>query len=185
MARRLEDFVAEVRALDRERFVAQYPDPFLVLVIEDDEGQDEWRFKTTTVATGKLALAQSLLEAGVSLAAAAARFRLLAVTKAADSPWSERVSVGRARNNDVALPHRSVSKLHAHFSRNAEGQLLVTDARSRNGTRVNGVRVEANVASPVSTGDTIMFGAVSLTLTDAGGVFDLVGRHLQPLLPGR
>jgi hypothetical protein len=40
----------------------------------------------------------------------------------------ERISIGRARNHDVVLRHRSVSKFHAWFEYDSEGHLYIRDA---------------------------------------------------------
>jgi len=58
-------------------------------------------------------------------------------------PQSERrVTVGRDRKNDIVLRDNSVSRHHACFTK--EGQnLVVTDKGSKNGTIVNGLRVES------------------------------------------
>ncbi len=56
-------------------------------------------------------------EDGVKLSTDSKRYRVFSMVKAARNPWVERISVGRARNNDIVLPHKSVSKLHAHFTK--------------------------------------------------------------------
>jgi hypothetical protein len=53
-------------------------------------------------------------------------------------------TVGRHRNNDIVVSDPKVSSFHARFDRTLEGFVLV-DLRSRNGSFVNGKRVEAVV----------------------------------------
>ncbi|MDQ1523410.1 MAG: hypothetical protein QOE47_1334, partial [Pyrinomonadaceae bacterium] len=56
-------------------------------------------------------------------------------------PGGRRLSVGRATDCDLSLPHPSVSKIHAAILMNREGTLLVSDTGSVNGTYINGRRI--------------------------------------------
>jgi hypothetical protein len=78
----------------------------------------------------------------------------------ADALFMERISVGRARNKDVVLRHRSISKFHAWFEVDELGKFHVTDAGSKNLTRVNGETLAPRVRTPVEAGSTVRFGAV-------------------------
>ena len=75
-----------------------------------------------------------------------------------DASYMNRVSVGRARNQDVVLRHASVSKSHAWFETSETGGLYVADAGSKNGTWVNGARCEA--PTTLKDGDEVVFGTV-------------------------
>ncbi|CAN5268833.1 hypothetical protein BH11PLA2_BH11PLA2_12340 [soil metagenome] len=55
--------------------------------------------------------------------------------------------VGREDNCDIALDHKSVSKLHCVLVR-TEGLILVRDLGSTNGTRVNGQRIRRAALLP-------------------------------------
>jgi pSer/pThr/pTyr-binding forkhead associated (FHA) protein len=55
-----------------------------------------------------------------------------------------------------------VSSVHATM-RFDQGQLLVRDENSNNGTLVNGARVSPGVWSPVPTGATLRFGPVEFS----------------------
>jgi hypothetical protein len=80
--------------------------------------------------------------------------------------FTQRVSVGRARNNDVVLRDDSVSKFHGWFEIHEDHQLYVSDARSSNGTRVNADALAREVV-PVSEGDVIDFGSVHTVVSGA------------------
>jgi hypothetical protein len=95
--------------------------------------------------------------------------RVTIVKKAPGNPYPDRISVGRARNCDVAIRHPSVSKLHAHFRKSEHG-LELEDLDSANGTRVNGVGLGAHQPEPVRAGDTIQFGRITCKLVDAAGL---------------
>jgi DNA-binding transcriptional ArsR family regulator len=71
-----------------------------------------------------------------------------------------RVSVGRAESNDVAGPtDGKASRLHAVFER-LPGGWCVRDLSSRNGTFVNGKRVDRD--QPIYPGDEIRVGDIRL-----------------------
>ena len=73
-------------------------------------------------------------------------------------------SVGRTRENDIAIDDVSVSKLHASLVINAESRLLLADTGSTNGTFVNGGRIAYGKAIAVNEGDKVNFGTVEVTL---------------------
>jgi hypothetical protein len=81
--------------------------------------------------------------------------------------FSERISVGRARNNDVVLRDKSVSKFHAWFEVNEDGRFFLGDARSTNTTKLNGVVLGGQDLADVYPGDEITFGTVETSLCDA------------------
>jgi len=67
-------------------------------------------------------------------------------------------TVGRHRNNDIVVSDPKVSSFHARFDRTLEGFVLV-DLRSRNGSFVNGKRVDAVV---LQNGDEVRLGTARL-----------------------
>jgi hypothetical protein len=83
---------------------------------------------------------------------------VLPIRKRADGSFLQHVSVGRARNHDIVLRHRSVSKFHAWFEVHDGTRLLVKDSDSRNHTFVDGQQVANRVE--VQPGQTVRFGSV-------------------------
>ena len=73
-------------------------------------------------------------------------------------PFYSRVTIGRKSGNDIVLPDRSVSRRHAIVGR-VKGQAVVKDLSSRNGTHVNGLKVEKSI---LSSGDRLKVGEVNL-----------------------
>lgn len=69
------------------------------------------------------------------------------------------VRVGRGLENDIVLDSLSVSREHARFLR--DGWLVVEDLGSRNGTFVNGERVQRAQIAP---GDTVRLGTAEVTI---------------------
>jgi hypothetical protein len=98
------------------------------------------------------------------------------------SPYPSMITVGRTRNNDVVLPDIVVSKFHAFFKEEG-GKLLLQDADSRNGTRVDDQPVAKKKASKgtvVGPGMKIGFGLLDFWLLDAAGLLDLVRKACAP-----
>lgn len=75
-----------------------------------------------------------------------------------------RLSIGRTKENDIALDHTSVSKHHASLVLNGEDKLLVADTGSTNGTYLNGERIAYGKAIEIFAGDKVKFGAVEVEL---------------------
>lgn len=76
------------------------------------------------------------------------------------------VTVGRAPNNDVAIPDLSISRFHAFVKPCEDGTFMIQDASSTNGTTVNGVNVPAQgqgQAMSLKAGDNVRLGQVELT----------------------
>jgi hypothetical protein len=76
------------------------------------------------------------------------------------------ITIGRTIECDCVVSEPTVSRRHARLLRQEEGWIL-RDLGSRNGTRVNGVRVTHEVE--VRPGDRVSFGAVRYRLRQAPG----------------
>ncbi len=70
-------------------------------------------------------------------------------------------TVGRTRENDICVSHKSLSRAHARIDVTPEGVVL-TDLGSKNGTLLDGVRVERRA---LGTSHTIHFGDVAAAFT--------------------
>jgi hypothetical protein len=89
-----------------------------------------------------------------------------------------RITVGRSASNDVVLTEPSVSAQHAWFELDEHGSLLIQDARSTNGTIVNGRRLETGEVTWIQPMDQIKFGSLS-TFTCTPGVLRGVLKTLE------
>lgn len=76
----------------------------------------------------------------------------------------KRFSIGRTKENDVAIDETSVSKMHASLLLNANGELIVSDTGSTNGTFINGERIAYGKANVISADDALRFGTVDVKL---------------------
>jgi hypothetical protein len=156
------ELAKKARSMSREEFVARHPS--LYLVIAENAEKLNIGFETAVVSNfGSKQPAPDVVD-----------FELLEVSKAPGNPYPDRISVGRARNCDVVMRDRSVSKLHAHFRVREEGKLDLVDLESQNGTRVNGRVLAANAGEWVTAGDTILFGVVTARLVDSDALYDLL-----------
>ncbi|MBX3289808.1 MAG: FHA domain-containing protein [Acidobacteria bacterium] len=77
----------------------------------------------------------------------------------------KRISVGRTKENDLALDDISVSKFHASLVFNENGKLVVADTGSTNGTFVGGERIAYGKAVEVTTDSDLKFGSLGVKLT--------------------
>jgi DNA-binding NtrC family response regulator/pSer/pThr/pTyr-binding forkhead associated (FHA) protein len=77
-------------------------------------------------------------------------------TRVVELPDGVEVTVGRTRGATIWVDDEKVSRLHSRIQRR-KAEIVVEDLGSRNGTRVNGTRIEA--PSRVVSGDEIGIGA--------------------------
>jgi pSer/pThr/pTyr-binding forkhead associated (FHA) protein len=67
------------------------------------------------------------------------------------------ITVGRDSSNDIVVDNKIVSRHHAHFTINSQGQVVIKDLGSPNGTYVNDVKTTGCVLAP---GDVVKLGNV-------------------------
>ncbi len=174
----LPELILSAAQMTREMFLSRYSQAaFIAHSVEGASGSD-WSFRTQTVSSATLSIGKLLAEQGVALDKDTADGRVYPLVKTQDNPWQGRISIGRARNNDIVLVDTSVSKLHAHV--NIEGGAsTLTDAGSRNGTIVNGKRLKEGDKVDLVTNDKVVFGRVELVFFDKNGLYDLLMSRLQ------
>jgi hypothetical protein len=95
----------------------------------------------------------------------------------AGKDFSERISVGRATNNDIVLRHEGVSKFHAWFVCDEEQSYYAADAGSRNGTMLNGARLD-DAPVRIVAGDLLAFGGVEALVCSAEVFWDTIAGRL-------
>jgi hypothetical protein len=148
------------RTLDRETFARKFKSSFLVVDRSADEPAN--CFETIEASSVPTSLLQTIR--GVEAHE---------IVKSSNSPYQDRISVGRARNCDVVLRYPSVSKLHGYFRALADGQLEFVDVGSHVGTRLNGRTLQPNMPEIVKVGHVLLLGRVSTRLAAASAVWDL------------
>jgi pSer/pThr/pTyr-binding forkhead associated (FHA) protein len=75
----------------------------------------------------------------------------------------KRISVGRSKENDLAINDQSVSKIHAALVLNGEKQLMVADTGSTNGTFIDGQRIAYGKAVAFEDEAILKFGTVEVS----------------------
>jgi serine phosphatase RsbU (regulator of sigma subunit)/pSer/pThr/pTyr-binding forkhead associated (FHA) protein len=81
-------------------------------------------------------------------------------TWALDQPL---IGIGRSSRNTIHLPDPSVSREHAQITL-TDGKIELRDLGSRNGVRVNGLRIESTVS--LTAGDRVEIGAFGLQVSE-------------------
>ena len=143
------------RSMSRSQFVAEHPHPFLL--VHGTAGTGALPFATNVSATSDLANQ--------------APPEIFAVQKSAANPYSDRISIGRARNCDIVLRDASVSKLHAHFVVDGNGGFTLVDQGSRNGITLNSRPLKGG--ERLTSGDELVFGSVMVEFLDALAIFQM------------
>ncbi len=69
----------------------------------------------------------------------------------------ERISIGRNRNSQIVINNNTISKDHAIIEFDEDGNAIIKDLNSSNGTYVNGQRLKV-IPIRLKTGDKIAFG---------------------------
>ncbi|MCX7934333.1 MAG: FHA domain-containing protein, partial [Planctomycetota bacterium] len=75
------------------------------------------------------------------------------------------LSIGKSEDNDLVLDRPAISRRHCQIESHGAG-LMVRDVGSRNGTYLDGRRLEPQVAVPLAPGQVIQLGDFSLVLTE-------------------
>jgi hypothetical protein len=168
------DFVRAHAPLSREEFLAVVDVPHLLVpwlpVAEDADDP----FFTTTLTRDQMQ-GETLRRGGVDLLAVAVRKR------EAGNAFAAMITLGRAANNDLVLPHAGISKFHAWFHRGDDDGWRLRDAGSLNGTRVDGVRLERDQDVPLRAGAIVRLAdAVTCEFVTPAELFQRLQRE-QPL----
>lgn len=83
------------------------------------------------------------------------------------------VTVGRIDTNDIPLDDVSISRFHAWIQKDAQGWVLC-DADSKNGTFVDGVRLEPKQKVAIKDKAKLKFGEVEVTYFSVDGLIEMM-----------
>lgn len=182
----VHDYVTTVKSMTPEAFAARCPYPFL---FGREVLEEEFRFSTLVTDEKLLSEVPRDSSAGATPNAAGQNyggspgtdvFRIrhwvISVKKPAESPSQDRIFLGRSETNDLCVPHKTVSKLHAYFQRDVTPTLKwsVVDTGSANGTKHNGLRVPPRAKVAILDGDTLVFGRCVFQWMTARSLYDRV-----------
>ncbi len=150
--------------LTSDEFAARFPHLFLL-------------FYETVDPVGASSFATQVVSKDQNRKKPTSELRVIPLVKAPANPYSDRISVGRARNCDVVLRNPSVSKLHAHIRREPNGSWVLIDVNSHNGTSIDGVRVLPSQPVVLRIGEQVTFGGMVVRVVDAAQLYlVLLGR---------
>jgi hypothetical protein len=169
---RIDDFVADSRALDADAFRLRHGDRFLVHEGPLEPGRRVVHPQSTVDAKAAPVSEGSPPKPDLLV------FPLRQMGRSA---FPRMITVGRTKNNDVVLPDVMISKFHAFF-KEENGQLVCQDAESRNGSFVDGKRAPSTRRGKglkVEPGAVVKFGPLEFEFLSAANLWDLARR--QPL----
>lgn len=158
----------------REQFAAQHPYPFLI------SGSNLSAAQSAPRSGGPIEFDTQIQGPGTGQFPRPPGARpkrvppllILPLRKAPGSPFSDRLSVGRAPTCDLVIADPSVSKLHGHFREVTMASAVFTDAKSANGTRMDGVVVPPGGSIELKKFHHIVFGRVRLLMVSPSEVYD-------------
>ncbi|MBI1947895.1 MAG: FHA domain-containing protein [Deltaproteobacteria bacterium] len=160
----INDYTAVAKSMTADAFGARYQHPFL---FGREVLEEEFRFSTLVTeepSSERSRTATAGEQAAAETPKGGDNFRIrhwvISVKKPPAAPAQDRIFLGRSETNDVCVPHKTVSKLHAYFVRDAQAtnKWFVVDTGSANGTKHNGLRIPPRAKVPIVDGDTICFG---------------------------
>jgi hypothetical protein len=133
------------------------------IAVESDEGLSagEMRVESSMAVGGEptAVVPPRRAEAPVPEGAAAAAQASLIAEDGAETPLHREITrIGRAVDNDMVLSDQAVSRHHAEIRRE-DNAFVIIDMASRNGTYLNGERVER---ASLRDGDRIQMGSLML-----------------------
>lgn len=174
MSSLLAQVILEAGQLDKKKFLAKYPHPFLITELIKLPQVSKQLAAAAVVATDSMIQGNQRMVAtkpsGLALKSRTDSFLIFPVVKSDRNMWEERVFVGRAPNNDIVIEDSSVSKAHAYFVlKGARAQIvaLQTLNPTKLGTQV---LVPQGTGTPVPDGTTIEFGAVGCRYYEAASL---------------
>jgi translation elongation factor P/translation initiation factor 5A len=143
-----------------ETFRHRYPHPFLVLKHAPPK-EDEWVDpKTEETDVNKIKI-DDVNEPN---------FLLIRVVKSNRNVFESKITIGRAKNNDIIVRAPKISKLHAAFVKVMGDKFRLLDMGSSNGTSVNGERLKARKAVELEAGDEIVMWRYVFEYLDTEGI---------------
>ena len=83
------------------------------------------------------------------------------VVKSDRNPFAGLITVGRAQSCDLRLTSSQVSKIHAYLRHRPGKGWVIKDGGSRNGTYLEGLKIEPQTDYPLAFGQQVRFGDVT------------------------
>jgi hypothetical protein len=134
-AEALLNFVARALARPRADFLKEFAGTPILLQLNEPDAA-----KPGTVPTQRFGTIMIRKE---DIQASEQKMFVHPLRKAQLNAFAMMITVGRAANNDIVLPYDGISKFHAHFTKAPDGAWTLADAKSTNGTFLEGKRLAA------------------------------------------
>jgi hypothetical protein len=93
-------------------------------------------------------------------------------------------SIGRSTKCDLQIEFESVSRLHA-LIKNQDGVFFFEDCESRNGTRINGNKIQPKTSTVIKEGDIIRLGSVTFRFSESNVIVQTKGHQRKRELCGK
>lgn len=169
----IQALVDELKKLGEAQFSARHSAPAILRRDNTTEADDQG-FHTAFMSHN--ALRQAVASGSGSMRPSAIG-QVYFLTKREGGAFSDRVGIGRARNADVHLPLSRVSKYHAFLTASEDGGFAITDAGSKNGTFVDGERLEARATVRLDNGQELGLGPYRFVFYTPSGFVMAVKRR--------
>jgi hypothetical protein len=164
--RDITDYVVALRQAGRDAFLTEHNHP--VLLLRDDDSPLAPSADNATQTHIKLDQLKARLQHEE-------RWLVLPVVNRPGALLSTQISVGRSPSSDLCLQFSDVSSFHAYFTLRG-GQVQLTDAQSKNGTTVNGLRLQSRLPVAVPDGALIAFSLHQAIFYTAQSFVDHISR---------
>jgi pSer/pThr/pTyr-binding forkhead associated (FHA) protein len=172
----VRDLLAEATGSDAASFQQSYPGAFLVLVGRDPEDDEDGDLDFYTESGMQYDADEArAIVAGTRLDPSALVFPV--VKRQGANLFSALITAGRGDTCDLVLRSKSISKFHAYIARIPQlddtFQYQLADGGSRNGTKINDVKLKPKELVALSEGDLIdLAGVILLKFFTAAGMWN-------------
>ena len=167
----LADLTKEFESVGRKQFRINHNNPFLLLLRGKIEVVNAIDLRTLEDRSGTLFSGLGAKqEFGNVYAPIVRRFR---------HSMDNKITIGRAPENDIVIQSKWISKIHAAFDISAGGY-WIQDMGSRNGSKFNDqALIKDNKPIKVTNGDIIKLWDYSFEFSDINSVIDAVMKRLE------
>jgi hypothetical protein len=140
----------DLKKLPIEEFLQRFPDPVLWVNLPEHEDAQTTSPGFETRSMGKVTFLDG------------ENAQLVFPVKKAPAGFGEAIWIGRASNCDVVIRIPTLSKVHAMIKKNDDGSYAIGDLGSKNGTVVDGTKVEKGQTLALRDGAELRLGFIPM-----------------------
>ncbi len=157
----MDAYLADAMSLGAEAFADRHPFPVLVIAEPSEEVRSKIR-RPETLITSAVSEETADLDPSLAYMVGASLDALVLTIRPKRKEATEGVVIGRAPEVDVVLLDESVSREHARVVWDEARQTsMLEDLNARNGTFVDGRRLQSALPTVLVPGAAVRFGALS------------------------